>query len=826
MPPLTVDVERLARRVVWVKETVARSPYIPHDPFPRQAAFMALDCEEAGFGGSAGGGKMAPVSSMVCTPFGFRPMGDLAVGDQVSNPDGSVARVLRVWDHGERDVWRVTLADGSSTRCGSEHLWLIHLMGKRYKADRRYLGIPTVVPGRIADTTELRRMVEVAQRAEAAGRRAAWPSLPMTEPVQFTRNENRWGNRWPVDPYILGAILGDGHIADSHIMLTTADADVADAFVWWATMLGGRISVSRKLNNLASQYAARVPRMSETIRNLGLDKARSHNKFVPDVYKVAPLEVRYALMQGLMDTDGYVDDRGHCSYTTISERLALDVQWLARSLGFRATMTSKIPTYQEGSGRRAYTVYMTGRAANEIIRMTRKAERLTQPQHTGWHRVVSVEPDCREACRCITVDHPNGLYIADDFVVTHNSDALLMDALLYADRPDYSGLLLRRTFAELALPGALMDRATEWLLGKGCKWDSETHTWRFPSGATLTFGHMETTGARSRYQSTEFSYIGVDEAVLMREADYLFLFSRLRRRAGSTIPGRMRSATNPPTLEAPGSDWYERRFSPDAPRSERPFVKSRLWDNPHIDQPDYESKLNRLDVVTRARLLYGNWKIRAAGKMFNRAWFRVTETVPRIGFRRQVRWWDMAATERPDEAMVLMTGKKPRDPDWTVGLLLAQDHEDHCYVVDVVRGQWAPGAVEDVIVSTAILDGRDVSIRWGEEPGSAGKIVSAALRRRLRGYDAQGIKETGNKEVRARAVSAAAFHRELSIVPGPWTDAFWGDLETFPGGAHDDHVDALSGAYSQLGFRADVGDLDEVNRELGRPTDLLSRRPV
>jgi predicted phage terminase large subunit-like protein len=606
MPALAADVERLARRVVWVKETVARSPYVPHDPTPRQSAFLALDCEEAGYGGSAGSGKAVCLSTpLPCADGSWTTMGDVHVGDVLLDEHGHpTAKVLSVSQvMTEHACLRIEFSDGSDVVADAEHDW------------------------------------------------------PVT---------------W-----------------------TTGDA----------------------------------------------------------------------ALRGLASTTGL------------------------RSL------------LRYGS--------VTVGAADRARRVTRVEQTTSVP------------------VRCIAVDSPSRLYLAGrSMVPTHNSDALLMDALLYVDQPDYAGLLIRRTFAELALPGALMDRAAEWLGGKGCKWDSETHTWRFPSGATLTFGHMETTGSRSRYQSSEFSYIGVDEAVLLREADYLFLFSRLRRKAGSMIPGRMRSATNPPTLEYVGSDWYERRFSPERPQPHRPFVKATLWDNPHIDQADYVSKLNRLDPVTRERLLHGNWKIRAAGKLFNRAWFPVTETVPRIGFRRQVRWWDTAATEKPDEMTLILTGKKPREPDWTVGLLLAQDHQEHCYIVDVVRGQWAPGAVVDVIVNTAILDGRDVSIRWGEEGGSAGKIVSAALRRRLRGYDAKGIKETGDKEVRAHPVSAAASHGEISVVSGPWYEEFMRVVEAFPAGPHDDDVDALSGAYSQIAFRADVGDLDEVNRDLGRPTGLLDRRPV
>src|SRR4030081_1951468 len=70
------------------------------------------------------------------------------------------------------------------------------------------------------------------------------------------------------------------------------------------------------------------------------------------------------------------------------------------------------------------------------------------------------------------------------------SVSLLMAALLYVDQPDYSALILRRTFSELSQRGALMDMAADWISGKGARWNDETHTWKFPSGATLAFGYL------------------------------------------------------------------------------------------------------------------------------------------------------------------------------------------------------------------------------------------------------------------------------------------------------------------------------------------------
>ena len=110
-----------------------------------------------------------------------------------------------------------------------------------------------------------------------------------------------------------------------------------------------------------------------------------------------------------------------------------------------------------------------------------------------------------------------------------------MGALAQVDVPGYAALLFRRTYSDLALPGALMDRAHDWLGGTAAVWNERKHTWSFPSGATLTFGYLETERDKYRYQSSEVQYIGFDELTEFAESQYLYLFSRLRRGVHSLL---------------------------------------------------------------------------------------------------------------------------------------------------------------------------------------------------------------------------------------------------------------------------------------------------
>lgn len=205
------------------------------------------------------------------------------------------------------------------------------------------------------------------------------------------------------------------------------------------------------------------------------------------------------------------------------------------------------------------------------------------------------------------------------------SSALLIGGLQYVDVPGYSALILRKTFQDLAKPGALLDRARAWLHDTGATWNEQKKQWRFPSGAVLSFGYMENEADIYQYQSAEYQYIALDELTHFTERQYTYLFSRLRRLANATIPIRMRSASNPGGI---GADWVQERFIPDDwmaddaeelkvhEKNGRAFVPARIDDNPHLDQAEYEKSLENLDSVTRAQLRKGDWKIRPKGNIY------------------------------------------------------------------------------------------------------------------------------------------------------------------------------------------------------------------
>lgn len=415
------------------------------------------------------------------------------------------------------------------------------------------------------------------------------------------------------------------------------------------------------------------------------------------------------------------------------------------------------------------------------------------------------------------------------------SDALLMAALQYVDVPGYAALLLRRTWPDLVLPGAIMDRTAQWLGDTPARPKDGGRVWLFPSGARIQFGYLQHDADKFRYQSAEFQFIGFDELTQWKEeATYDYLFSRLRKPAiqclncdkwlerrtkrtsgeriyvhiegkqgcrkalpdrkvlaqyqpasdGTSIfdvPLRMRSATNPGGL---GNEWVKARFID--PKTRRPgtvFVPSKLNDNPSLD-PSYRESLSYLNEVDRMRLENGDWDVTESGEYFDRGDFNFIDSEPADVVRR-VRYWDKASTQGGG--------------DYTVGTLMGILPSGKVVIIDLVRFQGHPLVNEKKVAATARADGLDVYIREEMEPGSSGvSIIDHYRRNVVPGYMYDGIRSTGSKEARATAYAGAAKAGNVLVVKAPWNRDFLNEHEQFPQGAHDDQVDSGAGAFNFL----------------------------
>lgn len=224
----------------------------------------------------------------------------------------------------------------------------------------------------------------------------------------------------------------------------------------------------------------------------------------------------------------------------------------------------------------------------------------------------------------LALDAPEALY--GGAAGGGKSDALLMGALEHVHVPGYAGLLLRRTYKDLNLPGAIMDRAKTWLAGSPASWDDDAKTFTFPGGGRLTFGYLQTDKDRFRYQSAEFQYVGFDELTQFPERWYTYLSSRMRRPATgplSKVPLRLRGASNPGGI---GHEWVRRRFVD----GELPFVPALLSDNPSVDAEAYLKNLSVLDAHTARQLRDGVWATDSSGLVYRLAQHNLVRDPPAL----------------------------------------------------------------------------------------------------------------------------------------------------------------------------------------------------
>jgi len=369
-------------------------------------------------------GRAQPYDAQVLTPNGYRAIGSLQVGDLVVGSNGLPTPVLGVYPQGRKAVFRVRTQDGASTLCCGEHLWTVATPEDKRRGRTR--------------TLETQEMIGRLRRGYI--RRY---ELPMVAPVAFEPQQV------PMDPYALGLLLGDGCITTSTTpSFTTADAELAQALE--AALPDIELVpkdtydfVLRHKNGGRGGLRVANP-VTAVIRELGLAGTTSATKFVPESYLYTSADVRLAVLQGLLDTDGGpVPQRARTcrvQYTTTSARLRDDVIFLVRSLGGVAYSRTRLAAGRRPG--RAWGRDVQHRSDAHIIdirlpagiapfRLGRKKELYDRIGGGRPMRFIdSIEPVSEQETLCIQVAAADSLYVTDDFLVTHNT---LNDAYIILD---------------------------------------------------------------------------------------------------------------------------------------------------------------------------------------------------------------------------------------------------------------------------------------------------------------------------------------------------------------------------------------------------------
>jgi phosphate starvation-inducible protein PhoH and related proteins len=371
-------------------------------------------------------GRAQPLFTKVLTPAGFRPIGDLRVGDFVIGSDGRETEVLGVYPQGFKEIYRVYTQDGSSTLASGDHLWSVYT-----HADRR-----RGRPARVLQTKEMLGNLRAAHQ-----HRYELPLL--SSPVDF---ESR---PVPLDPYALGLLLGDGCFSCTATPgFTTADPELAEAL---GRLIPGieprrKSDIDYVLNRITTpgEVITIENPVTGAMRRLGLIGAKSNTKFVPDDYLFNTPDVRLAVLQGLFDSDGdpvpQQERTCRIQFTTVSDRLRDHVVFLVQSLGGVAYARTRPAQVRKPGLARGRDVHHRADAHILDIRLPegvapfRLARKVAKYDATGGGRpmrfVHRIEPAGTEEAVCIQVAAEDSLYVTEDFLLTHNT---LNDAFIILD---------------------------------------------------------------------------------------------------------------------------------------------------------------------------------------------------------------------------------------------------------------------------------------------------------------------------------------------------------------------------------------------------------
>jgi hypothetical protein len=378
-------------------------------------------------------GKFLPVKTPVYTPSGTKKIGDIKIGDKVIGSDGKPHNVIGVFPQGVKETYRITFNDGFSILAGDEHLWSVSSpnYGKNRKNERRkkslvlstkqmYEGGKINIKG---DGYNKEKIYEIETYYKLSNGNNKW-QIPIVQPIQFERNDNL-----PIDPYLLGLGLGDGSFDKKRIRFSVHKDDYDDLF----------ISLNLKENKPQGNKRNGYINVNLSLYELGIEHTRSHNKFIPEIYKYSSIENRLSILQGLMDTDGHCMYNGNgtflgTEYSTISKQLCDDVVEIVQTLGGVARVKSRITTYtyngEKKKGQLSYRVNIKLPRGMNPFRLKRKADKYVEPTKYPTGRYIkNIEKVGFEDSVCISVDSPDKLYVTEHCIVTHNTTSTIIAAL-------------------------------------------------------------------------------------------------------------------------------------------------------------------------------------------------------------------------------------------------------------------------------------------------------------------------------------------------------------------------------------------------------------
>ncbi len=354
-------------------------------------------------------GKEQPLSSKILTPIGWKTMGDIQIGDRIVNSNGTDSKVIGKFPQGVKDVYKITFNDGSSTRCGEDHLWSVRAPYQKWIGNENYYALTTK---------------EIISRGLKDGNGNSQFEIPLVNPIHFRRSDHI------ISPYLMGALIGDGGLTKK-VTISNQDDDLIKRLYNCVKHLGmtvNRLSLYDYSIRIKDDWRGKKNPIKQELIKLGLFGKKSNEKFIPTEYLFDSVKNRKKLFQGLMDTDGYVSKDNTLCYYSCSERLIEDVKFLVQSLGGIARKSFRNSGYfckkTNEHIESKYGVYTLTISIKNIDPFYISRKRKLYKEREKYSPTRFIESICkigREESACIMTSAYDYLYVTDECILTHNT---------------------------------------------------------------------------------------------------------------------------------------------------------------------------------------------------------------------------------------------------------------------------------------------------------------------------------------------------------------------------------------------------------------------
>ena len=367
-----------------------------------------------------GVGKAQPLYSKVKIPGGWTTMGEIQSGDYVETDEGKFTKVLDTFPQGIRDVYEITFKDGRKVRCDENHLWKVHFYDWK-------------LPNTCDDGYRIKTTLEMIKEHKRVRSKGKYLKIPLVTGIDRPSYRDV---DLPLDPYFLGAILGDGGISGTGVHIHTPDEEIIDK-IREKLIPECQITKNNYIESTCPVFSVirsgreygKKNQVKEILIELGLYGKRAWEKSIPEVYFTGSYHQRLELLKGLLDTDGHAGNEGSIEFSSTSEVLAKQVQELVWSTGGICKL-AKRQTYfthkgVKKPGRVSYRLSIRHQFPESLFHVSRKRARLSNDSQYCKHgiklAITDIEYIGKEETKCISILSEKKLYLTDNYIVTHNT---------------------------------------------------------------------------------------------------------------------------------------------------------------------------------------------------------------------------------------------------------------------------------------------------------------------------------------------------------------------------------------------------------------------